>query len=68
MRDLVGQRDPSGYYVVFLRKCIKDSVLRDYGSRVVLEDYGDLLIVKSRSRSVIRNIVRRFRNYLLESI
>ena len=60
LRDLLSRRDPRGYYVVPVASRYAGEVkklvekLRD----VVVEDAGDVIIVRVRSRSVAAKIAR----------
>lgn len=60
----VGRPSPNGNFVLILDKSVRDKILRLYGGRVYLEDYGDNLIVKTKSRRIAIEIVRKFQKYL----
>ena len=62
-KDL-GRPSPNGNFVLILDKSVRDKLLRLYGGRVSLEDYGDNLIVKTKSRRIAIEIVRKFQKYL----
>lgn len=60
----VGRPSPDNNFVLILDKSVRDKLLRLYGGRVLLEDYGDNLIVKTKSRRIAIEIVRKFQKYL----
>lgn len=60
LRDLLSKRDPHGYYVVPVARHYVDELkkLVEKMKDVVVEDAGDVVIVRVRSRSVAARIAR----------
>jgi hypothetical protein len=65
LKDRIGPPTPNGYYIIILDARIKDHVLRKYGGKIIIEEYGDTIIVKTRSRSIASDLVRKFEKYVL---
>ncbi len=71
IRDILSRRDPHGYYVIPIKtEAVNTSmnILRKPG--IILIEYGDLALVKTRSRSMAEKLTRYFarRNLLAEDI
>ena len=60
LRDLLGRRDPHGYYVVPVASRFADEVKRlvEQLKGAVVENAGDIIIVRVRSRSVAARIAK----------
>ena len=59
LRDVLSRRDPHGYYVIPVKAEGRDLVepyLRRPG--VVLVEYADIILLKTRSRSLAEKIAR----------
>lgn len=59
--DILKRTDPRGYYVVLLSKTKSqersiDVILKAHKDRVIVEDLGDVIAVRTRSRRVARKI------------
>lgn len=59
--EFIRKRDPDGFFVVYLKKDVRGE-LEKYN--VLIEDYGDCLIVKTRSRRIALSIINKFKNNL----
>ncbi len=66
MRNKIGPPTPNGYYIIILDAKIKDHVLRRYGGKIIIEEYGDTVIVKTKSRSIANELMRKYKKYVLE--
>ena len=64
MANRVGPPSPNGNFVLILDKSVRDRLLRLYGGRITIEDYGETVIVKTKSRRIAIEIIRRFQKYL----
>ncbi|RLG84471.1 MAG: hypothetical protein DRO40_01040 [Thermoprotei archaeon] len=64
MAKILGPPSPNGSFVLILDKSIRDRLLRLYGGRIIVEDYGETVIVKTKSRRIAIEIIRRFQKYL----
>lgn len=59
LRDILSRRDPHGYYVIPARPEAWDLVSPLSGrDGVVIVEYGDVILVKTRSRSLASRIAR----------
>ena len=52
------RKAPSGEYVVILPMKFKDIIVEKFKNKITIEVYGDELIVKTRSRSIIKLLVK----------
>lgn len=57
LRELLSRRDPSGYYVIPAEKSAIELLQQCYSNSIVVEDLGDILLVKVTSRSSAERIV-----------
>jgi RNase P/RNase MRP subunit p29 len=56
IREYLSRRDPQGYYVILARKESKDILAGISG--IVVEETGNILIVRTRSRSIAEKVIR----------
>lgn len=60
MEEVTSRRDPQGYYVVVYPLEARSHLARILESRegeVYIEEYGDTVIVRSKSRRVVKRVV-----------
>ncbi|GEM_PF-1593530 len=66
--DSLGRRDPQGYYIVVIPKT-NTKVLEELKDRVeVIDVSNDRILIRSKSRRIILEILRRPRDYLQELV
>ncbi len=53
----VGKPDPEGFYVIIIDKDLGANVVKMFMEKVVIEDYGDKLIIRTRSRRIAKRIL-----------
>lgn len=56
------RRDPSGYYVLVFKQSALEKLKIVKG--LIVEVYGDSVIVRVRSRSLAKKLVEELRNHL----
>jgi adenylylsulfate kinase-like enzyme len=56
VREYLSRRDPQGYYVILARKESKDMLAGISG--IIVEEVGDMVIVRTRSRSIAEKVIR----------
>jgi len=61
LHDL-GKTDPHGYYVLLFKNTVRDKIKQLEG--VEVEEYGDLVVVRVKSRNVAKKLLKRFNKYL----
>ena len=61
----LGKPDPSGYYVLVFHKDILDKIKSING--VFIEEYGDTVIVRLKSRAIAKMLLRKYHRYLVIS-
>ncbi len=60
----IGPPDPQGYYVLLFKSDVKEYIGKlSYGREVIVEEQGDILIVRVKSRSLAKRLLRKFRKY-----
>lgn len=52
------KRSPSGEYVIIISKKYKDIVLDKFQNKISIDEYGDDIIVKTKSRAILKDIIR----------
>ena len=57
IRDYM-RKAPSGEYIVVVPIKFREEILRRFGDKVSLEEYGNELIVKTRSRAILKELVK----------
>ncbi|HIQ23608.1 MAG TPA: hypothetical protein EYH50_00995 [Pyrodictium delaneyi] len=63
IEDILRRPDPTGYYVIVLRRDdgranIVDAILEKYRGKVVEETLGDIIVIRTKSRRIARDIAR----------
>ena len=54
IKAIISKRDPQGYYIIPLRKIPQlTNIILKVGN-VIIEEYGDTVIVKTRSRNTVK--------------
>ncbi len=61
----LGKPDPCGYYVLVFHKDVLDKIKGING--VFIEEYGDTVIVRFKSRAIAKKLLRKYRRYLVIS-
>jgi len=55
--EILAKRDPEGYYVILAEPSARE-VLNGF-SGIVVEEAGNSLVVRTRSRSLVEKVVKR---------
>lgn len=53
----LGKPDPEGYYIIIAKKEAKN-IINKYGD-IIIESHGEEIIIKTKSRSTGKHILRR---------
>jgi len=61
MNNMLGKRDPEGYYVLAFEKDVLNKLNKLSG--VEVEESGDILIVRTKSRKLAKELLHRFKEY-----
>ena len=61
--DNIGPPDPQGYYVLVLRADAKENVVKLSCKGIIIEEQGDIIIVRVKSRSLAKKLLKKFRKY-----
>mgnify|MGYP000409698033 CR=1 FL=1 len=60
----VGSPDPEGYYVLVFKSDIREEIVKlSYSKGFITEEQGGIIIVRVKSRSAAKKILRKFRRY-----
>lgn len=59
----LGKPDPKGYYILVFNKDVLSKL--GYVNGIIIEKYSDTVIVKVKSRSLAKRLIKRHRNYLI---
>ncbi len=60
----IGPPDPEGYYVLVFKSDIREEIVKLSNSKgFIIEEQGDIIIVRVKSRSAAKKILRKFRRY-----
>lgn len=59
----LGTPDPMGYYVLVFKKEVL-SRLKEMNN-VLIEEVGDIVFVRVKSRSLAKKLIRKYRGFLL---
>lgn len=64
--SIIEQRDFFGHYIILLNKeCLGERLSSILSSRnTIIEEYSDIVIVKSKSRSIVDKIVKQMSKYI----
>ena len=54
--DILRRRDPFGYYVIPARREALEVIPGELAERLVVEEAGELVVLRTRSRSVARRV------------
>ena len=54
--DILKRRDPSGYYVIPARREALEIIPGELVEKLVVEEAGELVVLRTRSRSVARRV------------
>ncbi len=63
MHRYIGKPDPNGYYVLVFRREVLDRFSKN--NEYFIEEYGDLVIVRVKSRSEALKLLKKYREYLV---
>ena len=58
IRSILSRKDPQGYYVIVAEASARDLV-KEWEKDVRIEEVGDRLIIRTRSRRVAERLARR---------
>jgi len=61
MDNILGKRDPDGYYVLAFKKDVLNKLNEISG--VEVEESADIVIVRTKSRKLAKELLHRFREY-----
>lgn len=56
MDDILRRRDPSGYYVIPAKREALEAIPEELAEKLVVEEAGELVILRTRSRSIARRV------------
>jgi len=60
----IGPPDPQGYYVLVFKNDIKEDIVKlCYSKGIIIEEQGDIIIVRVKSRSFAKKLLRKFGKY-----
>ena len=54
--DILKKKDPSGYYVIPARRGALEVIPGELAERLVVEEASELIVLRTRSRSVARRV------------
>ena len=58
--NILSRRDPQGYYIIPVSKSALRDVLSGFGAgNIIVDDYGDSVFIKTKSRRVAKKIIAR---------
>jgi len=60
--EFIRKKDPHGFYIIYVKREVEKE-LEKYNN-ILIENYGDCLIIKTRSRRIALSIINRFKNRL----
>ena len=63
VKDILSKRDPQGYYIIPLKDNPKLLMLLTTIEGLIIDRYGDIIIVKTRSRDLVKKILRKAITY-----
>ena len=58
----IGKPDPNGYYVLVFRKDLLDKM--DELAEILIEEYGDIVILRLKSRALAKKLLRKYYRYI----
>ncbi len=58
----LGKPDPNGYYVLIFNRKVLDEIKSING--ILVEEYGDIIIVRLKSRALAKRLLVKYRNCL----
>ncbi len=58
----LGKPDPNGYYVLIFDRNVLDEIKNING--IFIEEYGNTVIVRLKSRALAKRLLIKYRNYL----
>jgi hypothetical protein len=58
LRGILSRRDPHGYYVLVADKRCLEVLKQNQRATIIVEEIGDSVIIKAKSRSVAERIAR----------
>ena len=58
VRSIISKRDPQGYYVIPLKNIPHLTNIISKMNDIIIEEYGDTIIVKTKSRNTVKRIVK----------
>lgn len=61
LKEILSRKDPFGYYVVVAINSVetKNSILKYKNTQLLVEELGDTIILRCRSRRVVEEVVRK---------
>ncbi len=63
-QEYLRRRDPQGYYILLFDAKILDK-LRGFKD-IIVEEAGDTIIVKVKSRALAKKLIIRFKDYVMK--
>ncbi|MCD6300689.1 MAG: hypothetical protein J7L82_01300 [Staphylothermus sp.] len=61
MKNLLGPKDPEGYYVIRAPRNLLSQVVNKYGDAIEIIELGDEILIRTKSRRVALQIVKMFK-------
>lgn len=61
LKEILSRKDPFGYYVVVAINSVetKNSILKYKNTQLLVEELGDTIILRCRSRRIVEEVVRK---------
>jgi len=60
----IGPPDPQGYYVLVFKNDVEEYLTKlCYNKGIIVEEEGDVIIVRVKSRSFAKKLLRKFGKY-----
>jgi len=52
------KKSPDGEYIIIVPREFKDLIIQRFQNKVFIDEYGDSVIIKTKSRAILKNIIR----------
>ncbi len=56
--DLLGPRDPEGYYVVRAPRKLLNNIMGRYGNKIKIIEMGEEILIRTKSRRIALSIIK----------
>ncbi len=58
VNNLLGPRDPEGYYVVRVPRKLLNNIMGRYGNRIKIIEMGEEILIRTKSRRIALSIIK----------